>query len=131
MNKFLSVKLSGSLLLSLLIILLPFHILILAKAIPYEIVWGGQIDDPSSLLIYEGLALFITIIFILIISMKTGYILSGKFVKVVNTGVWIIFIYFLLNIAGNLTSEIAVEKSLFTVVTIIMAFLAFRLAIVK
>ena len=129
MKKFLSAGLSGNILISLLIILLFFHILVLVKAVPYEIVWGGQVNDPSSMLIYEGISVFITIIFILIISMKIGYINPGKFLKIVNISLWFVFVYFLFNTIGNLTSGVILEELIFTPVTIIMTILAFRLAI--
>ena len=131
MKKFLSVKLSGSLLLSLLIILLLFHILILVKVVPYEIVWGGQVKDTSSMLIFEGISVFITIIFMLIVSMKIDYIKPGKFLRIVNIGLWFAFVYFLFNTIGNLTSGVILEKLIFAPVTIIMTILAFRLAIEK
>ncbi|MEJ2507626.1 MAG: hypothetical protein P8Y81_15305 [Ignavibacteriaceae bacterium] len=131
MKKYLSAKLSGKILISLLLLLLAFHILVLVKVVPNEIVWRGQIDSSSDLLLYEGLSVFITIIFIVVISLKIGLIKSVRFTKVVNITTWIIFIYFLLNIAGNLTSEIILEKIIFTPITIVMTILAFRLAIEK
>jgi hypothetical protein len=131
MKKFLSAKLSGNILISLLIILLFFHVLVLVKAIPFKIVWGGQVNNPSSILIYEGMSVLITIIFIIIISMKIDYINPGKFSKIVNAALWFVFVYFLFNTIGNLTSGVIVEKLIFTPVTIIMTILAFRLAIEK
>ena len=131
MKKYLSAKLSGKILISLLLLLLAFHILVLVKVVPNEIVWRGQIDSSSDLLLYEGLSVFITIIFIVVISLKIGLIKSVRFTKVVNITTWIIFIYFLLNIAGNLTSEIILEKIIFTPITIVMTILAFRQAIEK
>ena len=131
MKKYLSAKLSGKILIGLLLLLLAFHILVLVKVVPNEIVWRGQIDSSSDLLLYEGLSVFITIIFIVVISLKIGLIKSVRFTKVVNITTWIIFIYFLLNIAGNLTSEIILEKIIFTPITIVMTILAFRLAIEK
>jgi hypothetical protein len=131
LKKYLSAKLSGKILISLLLLLLAFHILVLVKVVPNEIVWRGQIDSSSDLLLYEGLSVFITIIFIVVITLKIGLIKSVRFTKVVNITTWIIFIYFLLNIAGNLTSEIILEKIIFTPITIVMTILAFRLAIEK
>ncbi|MCG6913673.1 hypothetical protein LJE86_07125 [bacterium BMS3Abin03] len=131
MKKYLSAKLSGKILISLLLLLLAFHILVLVKVVPNEIVWRGQIDSSSDLLLYEGLSVFITIIFIVVISLKIGLIKSVRFTKVVNITTWIIFIYFLLNTTGNLTSEIILEKIIFTPITIVMTILAFRLAIEK
>jgi hypothetical protein len=131
MKKFLNTKSSGNILIIFLIILIVFHVLVLMKIIPFEMLWGGQIKNSSSLFIYEGFAVFLTIIFLLIISMKIGYINPEKFVKVVNFGVWLVFVYFLMNTIGNFSSGITIEKWIFTPITIIMTILAFRLAIEK
>ena len=129
MIKFISAKLSGNILISLLIALVIFHVLVLIKVVPYEIVWAGQIKDSSSMFIYEGFAVFLTILFILIIWMKINNFKSGKYDKIVNVGVWIIFIYFLLNIVGNLASGVTAEKLIFTPITIIMTLLALRVLV--
>ena len=131
MKKILNIKLACDLLISLLIILLIFHLLVLLKVIPYDIIWGGQITDSFSLIIYEGIAIFLTIIFILIIALKAGYIIAGRLSKVINITAWLVFGYFLFNTIGNLTSAVNTEKLIFTPVTMIMTILAFRVAIGK
>ncbi len=49
MTKLISPKFSANILIVSLLLLLIFHILILLRIVPYTIVWGGQIDDFSSL----------------------------------------------------------------------------------
>ena len=131
MKNIISTKFAGNVLISLLILLIVFHVLVLMKVIPYQIVWAAQIDDSSTLLIYEGFAISLTALFVLIISMKIGYFMPRKFNKVVNAGVWFVFIYFLLNTIGNLTSGVTAEKLIFTPLTILMTLLAFGVAIEK
>ena len=126
-----SAKLAGKILIFVLMLLVIFHVFVLLNIIPYQIVWAGQIQNSSSLLVYEGFAILLTVLFILIISMKIGYFQQGKFFKVVKVGVWIVFFYFLLNTVGNLTSGITTEKLIFTPITILLTLLAFRVAIEK
>ena len=132
MKKLISAKLAGNILLFSLGLLFLFHILVLLKVIPAEIVWGGQIQGvPANLFPLEAVALVVTVIFILIVIAKMGYVQVGKFYTAINIGVWLIFAYLLLNTLGNLASGISLEKLLFAPITIILALCALRLAIEK
>ncbi|HEX6035235.1 MAG TPA: hypothetical protein VFY83_12400 [Anaerolineales bacterium] len=130
MKRLINAKLAGNILLAAFGVLTIFHVLVLLKVIPSEIVWGGQIQGvPSNLLTLETIALAITLVFILILAAKLGYIQAGKLSGAVNIGVWLIFIYLLLNILGNLASGISFEKLIFAPITIVLALCAFRLAV--
>lgn len=132
MKKLINVKLAGNILLFSLGLLFLFHILVLLKIIPADIVWGGQIKGvPANLFTLETVALLMTALFILIVAAKTGYIQAGKLSSIVNIGVWLIFAYLLLNTLGNLASGISFEKLLFAPITIILALCALRLALEK
>lgn len=132
MRKLFSAKLAGSILLFSLGLLFIFHILVLLRAIPPDIVWGGQIKGvPANLVTLETIALLVTALFILIVAAKTGYLQAGKLSGVVTIGVWLIFAYLLLNTLGNLASGISFEKLLFAPITILLALCALRLAIEK
>ena len=130
MKKLISAKLAGNILLFSLGLLFIFHILVLLKIIPAAIVWGGQIKGvPANLATLETVALLMTALFILIVAAKTGYIQAGKLSGAVTIGVWLIFIYLLLNTLGNLASGVSLEKLLFAPITIILALCALRLAV--
>jgi hypothetical protein len=132
MRKFISFTLAGNLLVIIMLLLLVFHILILLKVVPSDIVWGGQVSDPSSdMIILEIIALLVTLIFLFILAEKMEYIRFIKNKKVINTGIWIIFIYMIFNTIGNLTSAISVENLIFSPIAVIVAILALRLAIEK
>ena len=132
MKKRISAKLAGAILLFSLGLLFLFHLLVLLKVIPADIVWGGQIKGvPSNLVILETAALVITAVFLLITAAKTGYVQAGRLSRLTNFGVWLIFIYLVLNTLGNLASGISFEKLLFAPITIILALCALRLAIEK
>jgi hypothetical protein len=132
MKKLISVKLAGNILLFSLGLLFLFHVLVLLKVIPADIVWGGQIQGvPSNLFTLETVALLVTAFFILIVAAKLGYLQAGKLSGAVTVGLWLIFAYLLLNTLGNLASGISFEKLLFAPITIILALCALRLAIEK
>ena len=131
MKKLISVKWAGNLLLISFGLLAIFDILILLNILPADIVWGGQIKDSATKLILETIALFVTIVFAMIVAAKINYIQVEKFKKAVNIGVWVIFAYLILNTVGNLASGISFENLIFAPITVALAFFALRLAIEK
>ena len=104
MKKLISAKLAGNTLLIFLALLEVFHVLVLLKIVPFEIIWGGQIKDASSLVVFEGFAFILTLLFAIIIAIKIDYIKVKRLKRLANIGVWVILVYFILNIIGNLTS---------------------------
>jgi len=130
MKKLISAKLAGNSLLASLGLLLIFHILVLLKIIPASLMWGGQ-ATPANLLILESIAIVVTLFFGCIIAAKTGYLNVGKFARLVNILVWIIFLFLLLNTLGNLASGVSAENFIFAPITLVLALCALRLAIEK
>ncbi len=132
MKRLISAKVAGNILLVAMGLLLPFHILVLLGVIPADIVWGGMIQGAqANLITLETIALVVTLLFMLIIAAKTGYVQAGKLSGVINIGVWFIFVFLLLNTLGNLASGVSFENLVFAPITIILAICAFRLAIEK
>ncbi len=132
MKKWISAKLAGNILLFLLILLSLFHVLVLLRVLPSDVVWGGQTgNSPSNLFTLELVALLATLIFILIVALKTGYLKISKLKKLATIGIWIMGVFFLLNMGGNYNSSSSVEKLVFGPLTLIMALLAFRLGLEK
>jgi hypothetical protein len=131
-KRLISAKLAGKILLWALGLLAAFHVLGLLRVVPSDIVWGGQIGgSAANLMTLEIISLVITLLFAAIVAAKMGYILAGKFRALVAVGVWIVFAYMILNLVGNLASAVSFENLIFAPITLIMAFLALRLAIEK
>jgi hypothetical protein len=104
----------------------------LAGVLPSSIVWGGAVQGSAEkLFVMEGISLVISLGFALLIAAKVGYIQAGKGNKFIDIGVWVFFAYMLLNTLGNLASSVSTENWLFAPITIVLAFLSFRLAIEK
>ena len=132
MKKLISAKLAGNILLAAMGLLFVFHILVLLKVIPADIVWGGRIQGvPSNLFTLEIVSLLVTLLFMLIIAAKIGYIQAGKLLGAVNIGVWLILAYLILNTLGNFASGVSFENLIAAPITVILALCAFRLAIEK
>jgi len=96
MKKLISAKSAGKALLVMLILLSIFHVLVLVGVIPSDFIWGGQIDSTAgNLFILEVISLAVTIFFIIVTYMKINPLSSGKYVKLINIFVWVIFAYML------------------------------------
>jgi hypothetical protein len=132
MKKLISAKLSGNILLAALGVIFVFHILVLLGVLPADIVWGGQITDAqTNLVMLETVALVVTLLFMFIVAVKTGYIKMDGFRGAINLSVWLIFVLMVLNTLGNFASAVSFENLVFAPITIILALCAFRLAIEK
>ncbi len=132
MRKLISAKLAGNILLGIYGLLILFHLLVLARVVPSGVVWGGQLgESPTNLVTQETIAVVVTAFFMVIVASKLDYIKAGKFSKVIQVLLWVIFVYSLLNIVGNIASSSSAEKWIFIPISIVVAFLVFRLAIEK
>jgi len=131
-KKIISADLAGKILLGMLVLLSIFHVLILVGVIPSDFIWGGQIDGANgNLYTLEIISLVVTLAFIIIVYLKINPLISGRFKKIINIGVWVIFAYMLLNTLGNLASGVTIEKLIFTPVSLLIAFFSLRLAVEK
>lgn len=129
MKKFIGLQLAGGVLLGALLLLAIFHLLVLLGLAPATIVWGGRVDPATNVVVLETVALTITLLFALIIALKIGYIRIPKIKRGVTIGMWLLFLFFVVNTLGNLASSVTIEKLVFTPITIILAVLAYRVAI--
>jgi hypothetical protein len=132
MKRLISARLAGNILLAALGLLFIFHVLVLFGVLPAEIVWGGMIQGgQTNLITLETVALAMTLLFMLIVAARIGYIQVGRLSGAVRVGVWLIFIFLLLNTLGNLASGVSFENLIAAPITIILALCALRLAIEK
>lgn len=132
MKKLIGAKSAGVILLISMILLAVFHILVLLKVLPSDIVWGGQVKDPSvNIISLELIALAVTIVFSAVIIIKLNYLKSGNSAVMLNVCLWIIFAYLIFNTIVNIASAVSVENFIFGPVAFIQALLTLRLAIEK
>jgi hypothetical protein len=132
MNKLITTKLAGNLLLGSLGLLAVFHILVLLRVIPADIVWGGAIQiSTTNLFPLEMISLLVTLFLAVVIAAKAGYIKAFRFQTAVNIGVWVVFAILLLSMVANFASGVAFENLIFVPIAVVLAFCAYRLAIEK
>lgn len=108
---------------------LIFHILILSKIIPYNIVWGNRLKSNKEMYRFEIISILVNLLFLFTILVHSK-IMSFDLPKVALTIMfWIMAILFALNTLGNIVSRNKLEQRLFTIITIIMTILSLILAI--
>ena len=129
--KRINMKIAANAMIILNLCLVIFHILIMVRIIPYNIVWGGRLENVSQMYVFETASLTINLAIIAVIGIKIGYIKPYISKKVVNIILWGLVILFSLNTVGNIVSTNSLEAIMFTPITIIAAILCCRLAIEK
>lgn len=129
MKKLISARTTGDILLVALGALALFHVLMLLGVLPPDMAWGGRTgSSPGSLVLLEVVALVVTALFAAIVAARSGRLGSLERNRFVRFGAWVVFGYFTLNILGNLASSSMLEKAIFVPLSILLALLAFRLA---
>lgn len=122
-------NLVGNILLTLLGLLVAFHLLVIAGVIPYSIVWAGKINSRTQLLRMESISLVVLILAILLVALRMEYLTFLSYPAVVNGGMWVLFAFFFLNTLGNLTAKNPIEKYGFGTLTLLMSLGCLVLAI--
>jgi len=114
----------------LLLLLLVFHILVVMRIISGDFVWGGQIEANSEQLInYEIFAAVVTCVFLVISFYKMRLLRENRKNSINQVGLWLMLLFFLLGILGNLSSDITKERLIFTPVTVLLSLFILRVVI--
>lgn len=108
--------------LGLLFVVIIFHLCIITKIIPYEITWGGRLQNDSEMYIFEAISISINLFLVFVLLMKGEYIKFYFKQRFVNMILWIFLILFILNTIGNSLAKTNFEKS-FAVLTLIFSIL--------
>lgn len=124
-------RVAGNLLIILLSLLVIFHALVLMDIFPYDQTWGGSIQDKSQVILYEGFATALNIIFILIVSIKLDYLKIHGLKKMASIGIWVMCAFFTLSLIGNIMAEGQLERTIFIPLSIILLLLSFKIALSK
>lgn len=107
---------------------LLYHTLIIAQVISYANAWGGRLPSLQAMYIFEAISFISQLAFIgfaLARYKKSG----GKTMQKVLTIIfYLISALLFLNTIGNILSNSTFESLLFTPITLVMAFVALRLA---
>ncbi|MCE2894558.1 MAG: hypothetical protein LW721_08960 [Flammeovirgaceae bacterium] len=98
-------------------IITVFHSCILLKIIPYDITWGGRLQNDQEMYVFETTSIAINLFLIWILLMKGDFVTYKFPVKVIHIILWIFVVVFALNTVGNLFAKTLLEKA-FTLLTL-------------
>lgn len=109
-------------LISITVLSLLLHLLILVKIIPYEITWGGRLNNDSEMFVFESMSIGILTFFLLVLLQKGKQLKAFLSKRAITIILWIYFALFALNTLGNLFADTRFEQS-FAAVTFACALL--------
>ncbi len=93
-------------------VILLLHVAIVTKVIPYEIAWSGKLKSDTQMYLFESISILVTHLLGIILLIKGNYVPLFIPISIVNALLWVFFVLFGLNAAGNLLAETLFEKSL-------------------
>ena len=121
---------AGNTMLALLVVIIVFHLFIIAKIIPYRIAWGGRLQSDSQMYLFETVSVLINLFLIFILLIKTRYIKQYLSLKATNIILYIFMILFALNTVGNLFAKTSLEKT-FAFITLLFSILIYKIVKTK
>jgi hypothetical protein len=117
-------KLTIKIMLWLITIITLFHLAILTKIIPYEIIWEGRLENDSEMYVFETISIIFNIFLGLVLLIKDERLPAFIPMKLINIILWVLLILFGLNTIGNIFAKTLFEKIL-AIVTLSFSYLIF------
>jgi hypothetical protein len=106
-----------------------FHLLVIMKVIPNNIMWGGRRENQQELMKLETISITLKHFF-LVILLIINTTIKVKIKPIVQRLVlWLMSTLFILNTIGNLLAKSSIETIIFTPVTILLSMFSLYLAI--
>jgi len=115
-------KTSIQILLGFICAAILFHISVIARLVPYDIAWGGRLQNDTEMYVFESISILILLFWGLVLLMKGAYVKYQFKDKMVNTILWFFLALFLLNTVGNIFAKTNFEK-FFSLLTLVFAIL--------
>jgi len=119
-------EISFKLLLVLLSAVILFHLCIITKLIPYNIAWGGRLENDKQMYVFESLSILINLFLISVLWIKNRSINHRFSQKLLNNILWAFFTLFLLNTIGNIFAKTNFEKY-FAILTFVFSVLIYTI----
>ncbi len=95
----------------LLLVLILFHLGIITKMIPYDLTWGGRLNNDNEMYLFEGISILVNL-FLAVIVLTKGKLIHYRFSeKVIDAILWVFLPVFALNTVANLFAVSIFEKS--------------------
>jgi hypothetical protein len=116
----------GKLLIAISLAAFVFHLLIVAKVIPYGITWGGRLKTDGEMYLFEMASIGINLFFIFLVLQRVDMVRSLLGKRTVTIILWIFLVLFVLNTVGNLFATTPLERW-FTLLTLANALLIWKI----
>jgi hypothetical protein len=124
-----SEKTAGYFLLILMACTIVFHGFVLLGIVPYNIVWGGQLESVEEMYMMESVSIGLTLFMAWMVAVRIE-VLHAKFPALLSQFIFGgMALLFLLNTIGNLFAVNRLETLLFTPLTLLSTIACFRLAL--
>jgi hypothetical protein len=124
-------KIASKGLMLILSVTIIFHLLVLVGLIPYEIVWGGRLQNQTEMINFEIGSILLNFLMLAIVAIHADIIKLQVHRIVVKIALWLMVVIFALNTVGNLLSLNEMERIIFTPLTLLLAIFSFILAMKK
>ncbi|MCB0497950.1 MAG: hypothetical protein KDC79_17560 [Cyclobacteriaceae bacterium] len=131
MKGILTAKQAGNILLVIFSLMILFHIVVLLGFVPINMVWGGRVETREELVYFELFSIAVTVVAILAVTIRTGYLNWPRFMSAAKVAMWILFALFVLNTIGNAFAVTNIERYGAGIVTLLLSFLSWRVAVEK
>ncbi len=128
MNKLLTSRAAATGIAIILSVIIVFHLLVVSRVIPYDIVWGGNISDSNDLWLMEAVSIAVNALLLFLVFAYMGVIKVKVNRTVTKVFFWVMFIFFLLNTLGNILAKQSLETFIFTPLTVLLSLFSFRIA---
>lgn len=103
-----------------------FHLAILTKIIPYEVSWGGKLNNDPEMYLFESISILINLFLGFVLLVKGEYVSKLIPTMGVNIILWVFLFIFGLNTIGNIFAETLFENSL-SLLTLIYTYLIWKI----
>ena len=115
-------KLAIKLMLWLIGAVILLHLAILVKIVPYEVTWGGRLENDAEMYVFEVVSVLTNLFIAVLLLVKGKHLSSFIPMKVVNILLWAFLFIFGMNSLGNMFAETLFEMSL-SLLTLIFTYL--------
>lgn len=131
LERVISQRLASLGILTLLSLVIIFHVLVLVQVIPYKIVWGGRLENDTQMIRFESISIVLNLIMMAVVAIYSGYLKWAINKWWLQIGCWVMVVLFSLNTVGNLFAINEWERWIFTPLTFLLTIFSLRLAIEK
>ncbi|MFC2187869.1 hypothetical protein [Peijinzhouia sedimentorum] len=128
MHTKISHKIASKGMMIILLATILFHFLVLLGIVPYQIVWGGRLQNQSEMINFELVSILLNFLMLAIVAIQAKIVKLKVHPIVVKIALWLMVFIFVMNTIGNIISLNDMERYIFTPLTLLLAIFSFILA---